>query len=601
MRAGWLGLCLSLGVSLSALAAAAPPATSKRTVAPSGSAAASVEFGDDAPLRKALAIELERSLRGLRLPNMAAPYYADGTLRDSASFNVSAMLGAVHSERSQRARSLTVSLRVGDYQLDNSGFVGEDQTDTSEMEVPIDASELEVRRVAWLMLDDAFKQASENYESKRAARASQASTREEPTPSFAKLAPVRSIDEGSYPLEAPARYTQLARELSAVFRHYPFIQSSGVVLSGTSSRRILVTSEGTEIVEPNRQISLVAWATTQAEDGMVLGHQVSALGAEFADLPSQAELETALGNVAETLSRLRQAPVVENYTGPLLFEGEAAPQLVERLLSRQLSGTPPPEMPGGFVPDPSSWSSRVGLRVLPGGFTLVDDPTLTTFEGHSLFGGIRFDDEGVPAERVQLVNNGTLERLLMSRTPSSDFSNSNGHGRRSFAGVVGAPSNLVMRSNRGLSRTQLRALLLAEVRREQLPYGLVVRSLEEPLTAILAGSLGGSTTGQQLGGMMSPVVMFKLFPSGKEELVRGASLDGLDAADLADVLGASRILNERHSAALAFPTAGGAPPQSSQRESLLVPDLLIRKADVRKPRAPHPRPPVMSRPEVGKE
>jgi hypothetical protein len=400
------------------------------------------------------------------------------------------------------------------------------------------------------------------------------------------------VKEHVFSLAAIDSYALLARELSSIFREFAFIQSSGVALSATTSRRILVTTEGTEIVEPGRHVSLIAWATTQAEDGMWLSRHHSVDALELSELPKQVQLRASLHALAETLGRLRHAPVVRNYTGPILFEGQAAGQLLERLLRDQLSGTPAPEMPGGYRPEQSSWSSRMGLRVFPGGFTLVDDPTLSMLEGQRLTSGYEFDDEGVRAERVELVENGHLRQLLMSRTPSKDFSVSNGHARRHHLGMLGRPSTLVLQKSRGLTRPQLHRALLKHVRQEQLSHGFVVRQLEEPMTAMLAGAVGIRTGGEGTRGVVgAPVLMFKVLPSGAEELVRGASIDGLEVEDLGDILAATQSLNLHRSltpswGALATPH----PP------SFVAPDLLIRKADVRRPSTPHPKPPVMQRP-----
>jgi len=103
----------------------------------------------------------------------------------------------------------------------------------------------------------------------------------------------------------------------------------------------------------------------------------------------------------------------------------------------------------GDIPDDNPWSSRVGLRVLPKGFSVIDDPGLSRWDGTTLLGGYPIDDEGVVAQRVELVQNGILRRLLMSRTPSKEFRGSNGHGRYGYStGAVGWPSNLVVRARR---------------------------------------------------------------------------------------------------------------------------------------------------------
>jgi hypothetical protein len=488
-----------------------------------------------------------------------------------------------------------VDVRVGDYGFDNSGFAG--GFGSSFAEVPVDADELEVRRAAWLMLDGSYKAATASYEGKRAARQTRAHGGEEAVQSFSKAKVETEIDEASLRLGPEASYEKLARTLSKELRAFEFIQDSGVVLGAATLRRIYLNTEGTEIVEPRRQISLMVWATTQADDGMVLGHHFVKTGSVLSDLPSAEELSRTVREMAETLAELRRAPVVENYSGPVLFEGAAAAQLVERLLAQRLSGTPPPEAPGGFSPPTNSFASRLGLRVLPAGFSLVDDPTLEAVAGQLLYGGYAFDDEGVRGQRVEVVENGSLKALLMSRSPSKELPESNGHARRRPWGEAeGRASNLVMSSKRGVSRGALTQALLREVRKENLPHGFVVSLFEEPLTHILAaGARAGESAPGGLGGLV-PLRLYRVTADGKKQVVRGANLQGLDVENFKDVLLASRELSVHHSATLALPAALGAQGMGLHPLAIAVPDLLLGRVELQKPTRPHPKAPVLERP-----
>ena len=62
-------------------------------------------------------------------------------------------------------------------------------------------------------------------------------------------------------------------------------------------------------------------------------------------------------------------------------------------------------------------------------FRRLDDPTLKTFGGKDLLGSYDFDDEGVRATPVSLIEDGNLVSYLLGREPIRDFPESNGHGR----------------------------------------------------------------------------------------------------------------------------------------------------------------------------
>lgn len=565
------------------VASGSPPATAETQA-----------FGSSEPVRAALKKEMQRAL-ALSLPELPKPYFISSSLLDSDAIRVQAELGAIVKRDRRRTRMLDVDVRVGDYNLDNSGFAG--QFGARYAEVPVDADELEVRRAAWLMLDGSYKAATASYEGKRAARQTRADASDDAVPSFSKAKVESAIDEASLPLEPVASYENLARSLSKELRDFDFIQDSGIFLGAATVRRIYLNTEGTQIVEPHRQIALMVWATTQADDGMVLGHHFVRIGDVLSDLPAAEELARSVREMAKTLAALRSAPVVENYSGPVLFEGAAAAQLVERLLAQQLSGTPPPEASGGFAPPSNSFASRLGLRVLPAGFSLVDDPTRERMAGQRMYGGYSFDDEGVRGQKVELVQNGTLKALLMSRTPSKELPASNGHGRkRPWGGAEGRASNLILSSNRGVSRAALTQALLREVRREKLPYGFVVSLFEEPLTHLLAG--GGRVGHAPPGGLgaLVPLELYRVSPNGKKELVRGANLQGLSVEDFKDVLLASRELSVHHSATMSLPAALGAQGMGIHPLGLAVPDLLLGRVELQKPTRPHPKPPVLARP-----
>src|SRR5690606_775603 len=188
------------------------------------------------------------------------------------------------------------------------------------------------------------------------------------------------------------------------------------------------------------------------------------------------------------------------------------------------------------------------------------------------------------------------KKLLMSRTPSKEMSSSNGHAARHHFTMVGRPSTLILSTNRGLSRQRLRARLLQRIQEEQLPHGFIIRQLQEPVAGMLAASMGiQSGAGRTSEGVGFPISMFKVLPNGREELVRGGSIEGLTVDDLGDILAATHSLSVHRSVA---PTWGET-LATPHPPSFVTPDLLIQKADVRRPSRPHPKPPVMRSPAGG--
>jgi TldD protein len=140
-------------------------------------------------------------------------------------------------------------------------------------------------------------------------------------------------------------------------------------------------------------------------------------------------------------------------------------------------------------------------------------------KGTELLGYYPYDDEGVKGRRVSVVENGILRNFLMSRAPIDGFSSSNGHGRRQqgFA-VVARQSNLLVEAKKQVSRDELKKMLIAEIKATQKPYGLIFDDIE-----------GGFTFTQRFlpnSFNVLPTVVYKVYPDGKEELVRGVDLIG---------------------------------------------------------------------------
>ncbi len=545
------------------------------------------------PTLAAMQDEIARSMAQLRLPGMPAPYLVSATVTDEDSVDIEASLGTIVLHRRDRSRHLETEVRVGDAALDSSSFMSDQSGAPVEYDsVPIEPAYGPLRRDLWLAADRAYKNATARYEAKRAQRESEAGSSTKPA-SRSKRGAVVALGSAAAALPDDAAWLALCKQLSRTFRAHAGVYDSHVELQAVSSTRTLVTSEGTRIREPQVLLRLEIVARTQADDGMPLVHHATFSARRFDGLPAEKQLQAAAERVARELEALRVAPLVADYAGPILFEGLAAPELMRALFAEELSGTPLPETSfGGAVGDRSALESRVGWRVLPLGFDVFDDPALANIDGTPLIGRYTHDDEGTPAQRVDVIKDGTLLAMLMSRAPSERFKTSNGHGRAGASSTArGLAANLVVRSRRGVAPAALRARLLAEARAQGLDHGLVIRQLDDPgvtgTTLATAGTSGGVI-------LPAPVLMFEIDLRGHERLVRGGRVESLSTRDLRHVLAAGRdvtVYSYFASAVASRNVYSGDVPTS-----VAAPDLLVGDADVRRPTEPSPKPPVLPRP-----
>ncbi len=377
----------------------------------------------------------------------------------------------------------------------------------------------------------------------------------------------------------------------------------------------LMTSEGTEIRTNRTFAAIESGMNTLAPDGMELNHLYSSYAPRPADLPSVDAVRKGLNVAGSELMALRAAEPAQDYTGPVLFEARAAAPLVAQVLGPAMNGSRPPvafqpvmEQLMGNLGGKSDWSGRLGARVLPASVSVVDDPSAKEFHGTPLIGGYAVDDEGVRAEKVDVVGNGTLKALLMSRRPGNDSDQSNGHGRSGFlSDAKPTMSNLFFRSTETVSPAELKKKFLDECRAEKLQYCVIVREMDNPslsllhqedYSSLLASYGGGAGTGDRL-----PLLVYKVYPEdGREEVIRGARIIGVNTRSLRNLAGVGNddfVYNYMQSTIAGFAgTALGAfgSAQGGLPASVVAPSLLFEELEVRGARGEPKRLPLLPAP-----
>jgi predicted Zn-dependent protease len=555
----------------------------------------------------------------LKIPNIdqpVRPYYVEYRLLDLEVREVVAEFGTLLSSTHTRNRFMDVEARVGSYKLDSSNFVSDDGFRVfigPTGSVGIDRDYDSLRQDLWIASDQAFKEAVETYSRKQAYLSSLA--RQSDIDDLSKAAPVQLIE----PLETPdwtnRNWEQEARETSAALRAFSEIHESRVTYYLVYATQYLLTSEGTEIRQNRRFAAIEAGMSAVADDGVPLNHFYATYVARPADLPSVETVRKGLNVAGAELMALRAAPPAQDYTGPVLFEARAAAPLLAQVLGPALNGSRPPV---SFTPvmeqllsglgGKSDWVGRLGARVMPASVTLVDDPGAKEFSGTRLIGGYSVDNEGVRAQKVTLVENGNLKSELMSRRPGPDFEDSNGHGRSAFLNdAKPTMTNLFLSSTETLSPADMKKKFLDSCRAEKLNFCLVVREMDNPalsllhqedFSELLASFAGGAGTGDRL-----PLVVYKVYPeTGREEMVRGSRIIGLNTRALRNVAGIGNdnfVFNYMQSQIGGFAgTALGAfgSAQSGLPASVVAPSLLFEELEVRGARGEAKRRPLLPPP-----
>jgi hypothetical protein len=579
------------------------------------SAAAAVkDSGDGDIVLQAMKDELDRSMKSLQIENMEKPYYMEYSIWDQRELSIASSFGAPVISNEQRERMLKAGVRVGDYQLDNSEYLDRSSLFSAVtgysggivLEDDYDA----VRRGLWLASDRAYKQALKQFAGKKAYLRNQAE--QEDIPDFSREKPVRLIAPLKTMEVDRAKWEKTVGDLSAIFRQYPAIHESSVEMRVNVINKYFVNSEGTVFRQPQTLVALEVEASTRAGDGTRVKHYFPYYAAGIAGMPGEKELAAGIGKMAKELTALVSAPVLEDYIGPVLFTGQASAELFTQVLAPHLSGQRPPlsDIPQMTqMATSSKLAKRLERRVLPRELTIIGDPTRTEFEKQPLIGSYAVDDQGVVPKPVTLVEKGVLKTLLMSRRPREEILHSNGHGRAARMGNPGVQAgNLFITAEKGKTYEQLKEELLQMCEDQQLPFGLIIKTLDNPAITGMDDSPGSfmSRAPQSGSKLTNPVLMYRVdAKTGKEELVRGISVSDLDVGDLKDI---EAVGGDCHVLHRLVAPGGGAMGSifsfflSSGRSeagipaSIAAPSVLFEELEFKKNEGKQEKPPLLTHP-----
>ena len=497
-------------------------------------AAGGTAQADTAALMAAAEAELERAMT-LQLPGQPEPYFIAVEILDGEVSTSMASFGGLISHGADPYRTARVEVRVGDYQLDNTNFNASfgERSGVMSRGLPHEDDVLALRRELWLALDAAYKGATEQMAAKLSALEGKPPSA---LPDMVRIEPLVTA-----PVPAPAvdgaATPELVTALTDRLAAWEGLEEAEAVARSWQGVRILCTSEGTRAYLPTGYTVVRVEGVARAADGSRVRDSRSWVVPTLGDLPPRDAMLAEVDELGEWLVALQSAPVEEDYLGPVVFEPQASVELFRQVLLPEIVGTPPAtEPPDGFseVPPPQP-TARLGRRLLPEGWTVVDDPSV---QGYS--GSYRYDFEGALGQRVVLVEDGVARSLLMSRVPRADIADTNGHGRS--LGVdrrVGLPSVVAVEPRRSRKASRLERKGQALARQAGRDYVLVVKRLEPPS---LAEDFRIAFSGEgPLPGITRPMEAYRLYPDGRREPVRGLEFVGVDRRTLRDTAMAGEV------------------------------------------------------------
>ena len=480
-------------------------------------------------LKEELAQQM-KELKGEEFP----PYHMNYRVIDVTSSVVSASFGALMNSQQYRSRTLVPQIRLGDEKLDNFRFnqMGAAMSryqGPSVARLPLDEENNEdaVRQAIWDEVNNRYKFAVDMYQKTKAE--SSVNVEEEDKAPYFSEAKVEKYYEAPLPAEKMTidmdRWAARMKEISAVFKNQPGIMKGDAIMIYTVERRYFVNNEGTEVVQNLPYARIMVFGETKADDGMELPLNLSYFAYDPADLPANDKIIADAKEMVKTLEALRVAPVVDPYTGPALLSGPASGVFFHEIFGHRIEGQRMKSENDG-----QTFKKMVGQLVLPADMHVYDDPTLRKYAGEDLNGFYKYDDQGVKAERVDVVVNGKLNDFLMTRTPIDGHPRTNGHARASDGfDPVSRQSNLVIETSNPKTPEELRQLLIEEVKKQGKEYGYFFKEVTRGFTFTGKGATNSFN--------VTPLEVYKVFADGRpDQLVRGVDLIGTPLSMFSNII-----------------------------------------------------------------
>jgi predicted Zn-dependent protease len=526
--------------------------------------------------------EADRNIAVLKSQPVPA-YYVSYRVFDSEGYGISSSFGKLMGSSPSKHRLLHTVVRVGDHKMDNTREIKGDNyeggSNTGANRLVLEDDPQAIQMVLWDKTDEMYKNAVRQYEKVKANVAVKVAA-EDASDDF-------SVEKMEKYHEKPMSFKNLLGDVkkweNKVRKYSEAFADNKDVISGNASfnvelvRKYFVDSDGAEIVENSYGYRISINASTTADDGMNLPLYKSYFAHNVKDLPSDNEIIADVKALSQMVSKLRNAPIAESYSGPVLMTAKASGVFFHEIFGHRIEGARLKQ-----ESDAQTFKKKVGELVLPEDFNITFDPQLKNYRNLVLSGNYVFDDEGIRGQNVKIVENGVLRSFLMSRTPIEGFPNSNGHGRAMiYYSCVTRQSNMFVESSKAKTNQELRNLLIEEAKRTNKAYGYIIDDV----------SGGFTQTGRYSPNSfnVTPLVVYRIYTDGRpDELVRGVDLVGTPLAMFSQIEACGNDY-------AVFNGYCGA-ESGSIPVSCVAPSLFVKMVETQRKAKSQNQPPVLERP-----
>jgi TldD protein len=526
---------------------------------------------DEDPLLKTMGDELDREMEALKKAEIP-PYYIDYRINELYLSSISSSFGSLVRSLHDKARLLTTNVRIGTYAVDNTHDVEHHDGSSfesgygGELVLPFDNEPMAIQQFLWRATENEYKQALVDYKNVRKELENPSTKKKSDAADFSNETPTRYYEPRLKDISLLLDRTAWEEKIKSYTR--PFLSIKDIfaceaVLQFTAERKYFASTEGSRVAQNMTYANLTISATIRADDEDMVPLYLSYFAFTPGQLPDSQTILRDIQLMIIKLEKLKHAPLAEPYSGPAILHARSAGVFFHEIFGHRVEGHRLKSNDDG-----QTFKAKVGESVLPKTVNVIFDPTTYKYKGQDLVGAYAYDDEGVKARPVRVVEKGVLKNFLMSRTPLDGFAASNGHGRAAAgAHAVSRQSNLMIETTDPLSMEDLRKMLIKECRKQDRKYGYLFKEVT-----------GGFTNTDRYSANVfniMPTEVYRVYVDGRpDELVRGVDLIGTPLAMFAEITAAAND-NEIFTGVCGA-ESGGVPV------SAIAPSFFVRRVETQK-------------------
>ncbi len=527
---------------------------------------------------KAMEDEMKRSLE-LRLDSFESPYYISYLVTDAKTMTVSSSLGGVIKSKETPYRSQSTTVLVGNNTLNNLNYSSDESDiffdDNNNSYFSIEDDYNSIRESLWSSTDDQYKKAVQTLESKKTAIKQQNLPEEEKNlPDFSSVPILTKIIESQKEDLNITNIEELVKELSLVFEDYPHFINSMATIDVFQADALYLNSEGIKYKQPVSLVKLNVTASVRADDGEILEDNISVYTKKINQLPDKETLKKQVHQMATMLDALTKAPIMnEIYKGPVMFDSDAVGYIVSQSFFNNSAGLISKRkkiesvsssfdifaLLGGENPKENKYEMQIGKQIIDKNISLTAINNTKSFENQPLIGAYEIDAEGVMvADRLPLIENGTLKTLLKDRIPTQKISHSNAHKRfsiqSSYLNPSLAPGVVEMTGKKTTDMKKMKKQLIAAAKKKGFEYAYVVQKIGN-ITLMLDDLVSSMSRITSSFNSVKPVYIYRIsVKDGSETLMRMATMSSVSLESFKEVVS---IANQQQVCNILSSSSGG--------------------------------------------